>query len=455
MGTATRRRSVFATLRGASSRGLRAGGVKAARQDRRGPRTGPVRWLDAASLGALLLLSSPPALAYIDPGTGSALVYVVTGIIVSIYFAVRGLYYKGLELFFRVRFKAQKCTLAIHSEDPRYETTFLPVLKALADRGVESTFFTMYERGGSFEPLPPRTTHVAIPQGLVGYSYLNHLEAELLVTTTPQVDVMMFRRSKGVKHYCIVQHALGESRYVRPFAYDFFDSVLCCGPLLAENIRRIESIRNLPPKRLLETGVPHYDELVRLAAAIPPAVRPTTVLVAPSWGPCSLFTNFGTGFVRDIARRFPVVVRPHPQMRVSQAALYEEICAMEGVTVDTEPTPSRAMASADVLLSDISGIVYEYSFLYRKPALVVDLDVGVGGLEGHLLRDVPSMKQLCADFIEVIPPADVSRLPERIEQALDRSSPERIAQARDEFVFNYGRAGAVAAGQIEEILACR
>lgn len=420
----------------------------------RGRERGRSGWRRVALLGALSLALAPPALAYIDPGTGSALVYVVTGVIVSAYFALRGLWYKLVELAFRVRFRAQKCRLAIHCEDPRYESTFLPILRGLSGRGVEATVFTMYVRGDGFEPLPRGMTHVPIPPGLVGYSYLNHLEADLLVTTTPQLDVMMFRRSKRVRRYCIVQHALGESRYVRPFAYDFFDTVLCCGPLVKQNIRRIEAIRKLPQKELLETGVPHYDELVRRAAEIPAAARATTVLVAPSWGPCSLFTNFGTGFVRDIAARYPVIVRPHPQMRVSQSRLYEEILSIEGVTVDTEATPSRAMASADIVLSDISGIAYEFTFLYEKPVLVVDLDVGVGGLEGHLLRDVPSLRQLCSDFVEVVPPSEVPRLPERIAEALSRSSAERIARGREAFVYNYGQAGAVAARQIEEILAC-
>ena len=92
--------------------------------------------------------------AYIDPGTGSALVYLVTGIVVSVFFAVRGLYYRAIELAFRSKYPGQKCEVAIHSEDPRYEITFLPVLSALHDLGVKTTYFTMYERDVSFTSLP-------------------------------------------------------------------------------------------------------------------------------------------------------------------------------------------------------------------------------------------------------------------------------------------------------------
>src|SRR5690348_2378894 len=207
----------------------------------------PAALLHATALA--LLVHATPAAAYIDPGTGSALFYVVTGIVVSVYFAVRGLYYRLVEFAFRIRHQDQRCRVAVHGEDPRYESTFLPLLRELSALGVECTYFTMYERDSSYEPLPAGVAHRAIAPGMVGYAYLNNIEAVLLVTTTPQLDVMTFRRSRRVRHYAMIQHALGESRYVRPYAYDYFDSVLCCGRLLKANIRRMEQVRNSPPKQ--------------------------------------------------------------------------------------------------------------------------------------------------------------------------------------------------------------
>ena len=141
------------------------------------------------------------------------MLYVVSGIVLSLYFSVRGLHYRAVDLFFRPRFRDQNCEIAIHGKIPRYEITFLPVIDALQERGLDVTRFTMYERDETFPSLPGRVAHRAIPPGMVGYAYLNNLEAVLLVTTTPQLDVMTFRRSRRVRHYTIVSHALGESRY--------------------------------------------------------------------------------------------------------------------------------------------------------------------------------------------------------------------------------------------------
>lgn len=403
----------------------------------------------------LVTLYSPPAYAYIDPGTGSALVYVITALVLSIYFAIRGLYYKITEFIFGFGIKKRKCTLAIHSEDPRYEEVFLPVIRALAERNVDFTYFTMYERDSSFEPLPTSSgSHQAIPPGLVGYSYLNNLEAKMLVTTTIQLDVMTFRRSKRVAHYCHISHGLGESRYVRPYAYDFFDSVLCCGETLKKNLRRMEAIREQPEKRLYETGVPQFDELAKgVRPASLQSERPL-VLIAPSWGPLSIFQVFGIDIVKKVAAHYDVVVRPHPQMRISQPDLYAEILALEGVTVDTQRSPADVMTRASILISDFSGIMHEFAFIHEKPVLIVDHKMDLGGFEGYVLGGESDLKERCRDFIIPVPPSEMDDIVEKVAAALRQHSRARIVEVRDQLVYNFGRSGPVAAQQIQEILQC-
>jgi hypothetical protein len=287
---------------------------------------------------------------------------------------------------------------------------------------------------------------------MLGYAFLNNLEATLLVTTTPQLDVMTFRRSKRIQHYVYLQHALGESRYVRPYAFDHFDTILCCGEILKKNIRRMESIRSSAPKQLLETGIPHYEELAREARmATPPAADDPIVLVAPSWGPMSMFETFGVGFVEELARHFPVIVRPHPQMKISQPELYTKILSLAGVSVDIARTPSAAMSAASVLLSDISGISHEFAFIYERPVLIIDRKMVSGGLEGEVLGGDSELKEICKDFIVPIPPSELPQLPTHLRRLLAGHRRERIVEVRSRLVYNFDSAGRVAADQIAEL----
>lgn len=400
---------------------------------------------------ALLLLVPRSAAAYIDPGTGSALFYVVAGIVVSIYFAVRGAYYRLIDLLFRVRYRDQKCEIAVHCEEPRYEITFLPIIRKICASGTKVAFFTMYPRDDSYAALPEFVVHRELSPGMVGYAYLNNIEAALLVTTTPQIDVMTFRRSKRVQHFAMVQHALGECRYVRPFAYDYFDSVLCCGPILKANIRKMEEIRDSQRKELFETGLSHYEPLLERAESSSLEGSDVVVLVAPSWGPLSMFESFGVDFVEAISARFQVVIRPHPQMRVSQPELYSQILQLEGVEVDTARTPSDAMSRADVLLSDISGISHEFAFIYERPVVVVDQKEELGGLEGEVLGGDSELKLRCQDFIVPVPPSEINNIADHLERALATHSAERIREIRSELVYEFGTASTRAAEQLISI----
>ena len=404
-----------------------------------------------AALGGTLLLLAMPAQAYIDPGTGSALLYVVSGVVVSLYFTIRGFYYRIIDVLLRARFRDQRCEIAVHGEDPRYETTFLPILRRLAAQGMQATYFTMYRRDDTYSPLPDGITHREIPAGMIGYAYLNNLQAMLLVTTTPQLDVMTFRRSRRVRHYSIVSHALGESRYVRPYAYDYYDSVLCCGPTLKANIRRMEATRGLPAKQLLETGIPHYEELLRRAADAPPLDAEPVVLVAPSWGPLSMFEAFGTDFVAAIARKYKVIVRPHPQMKLSQPALYQRILSIEGVTVDTAQSPSGAMSRAHILLSDISGITHEFAFIYGRPVVIIDRKQVQGGLEGEVLGGDSDLKEHCRAFIVPIDPKEIDNVTDHLARALDSHAGDLIREARDSLIYNFAAGAEVAARQLGEL----
>jgi CDP-glycerol glycerophosphotransferase (TagB/SpsB family) len=266
---------------------------------------------------------------------------------------------------------------------------------------------------------------------------------------------MTFRRSKAVGHYVHLQHALGEALYVRPYSYDFFDSIFCCGEILKTNIRKIEFVRKLPYKNLYEIGVPHYDELLELSPppksdAHVPTAKPV-VLVAPSWGPLSIFETLGTSFLEALTDSFRVVVRPHPQMRHSQPALYQEILTLENVEVDVSKTPMPAMAKADILLSDISGIMHEFAFILEKPVVFLEQSPA-SGMDGQLFGGLSTLQSRSSKFIVPVAVEEFDSLGDRLAELLDRDRRE-LAKVRDGLVYNFGQAGRAAARQLSEILA--
>jgi CDP-glycerol glycerophosphotransferase (TagB/SpsB family) len=176
--------------------------------------------------------------------------------------------------------------------------------------------------------------------------------------------------------------------------------------------------------------------------------------VSPSWGPSSLFEVFGTQFIATLASRFDVIVRPHPQMKISQPGRQAEILAITGVTVDTAPTPEDSMARADIMITDYSGIQHEFAFIHEKPVITVEHNSGMSGFEGHLFGGTSKIREGCREFIVQLSPAEIDSLGDRVEQVLAQHNSAKIAKARDELVYNFGHAGDAAAAQLEELLRC-
>ena len=403
-------------------------------------------------LAFLILLFPANAYAYIDPGTGSAIVYVIIGLVASAFYFFKGIFYKLIDLFSTRSFKREECHIAIHSEGRQYELVFLPILRELSKLGLDYTYITMYERDDGFDPLPEDAKHISIAPGIIGYSFLNKLRANLLVTTTPQLNVMTFKRSKKVKHYTMVQHALGEAMYMHPFPYDYYDSVMCCGPLLKKNIRYLETMRGQSPKILFEAGLAHYDELLARKKSVEKIHDRKTILVAPSWGELSIFQKFGTDFVETLSQKFEVIVRPHPQMRVSQTELFEKIKSLQGVEVDLNKTFEDSMARADLLISDFSGIIHEFAFIYEKPVIVAEYEKDLGSFEGHHFGHASEIAEKCGDFIVGVKIEDFHRLDERIDEILGRFSVETVRRIREELIYNYAKASQTIASHIAEIV---
>ena len=94
--------------------------------------------------GLFLLLASP-SYAYLDPGTGSLLLYAIMGIAVTALFAIRALWYtlKGKAyLVGTASVSTGLPDIIVHSEGGNYWQVFEPVIASLARAGASCAFVT-------------------------------------------------------------------------------------------------------------------------------------------------------------------------------------------------------------------------------------------------------------------------------------------------------------------------
>jgi CDP-glycerol glycerophosphotransferase (TagB/SpsB family) len=198
--------------------------------------------------------------------------------------------------------------------------------------------------------------------------------------TTPGLDVYQLKRSKGVGHYAHILHAVDDATSYRLFGLDYFDSILLSGEYQKKHIRIVERARGLKEKDLVVVGCPYLDVLnKKISLLADKSDTEITILVAPSWGPSGILSKYGEQLLAPLVDSgFDIIVRPHPQTKTSEKLILESLMEMyknnANLSWDFERENLGTLSKADVMISDFSGVIFDYAFLFNRPFLYVNAE---------------------------------------------------------------------------------
>ena len=213
------------------------------------------------------------------------------------------------------------------------------------------------------------------------------LDCKMFVTTVQDFHTYHLKRTMVRKdtEYIHIPHGPASLHLTaREAAYDHFDTFFCTGPHQADELRRREEMKNLPKKTLVKAGYGLLDQLIELYDKNETNEKPT-ILIAPSWQADNIFDLCLDDLLESLfARGWQIILRPHPQyLRVFPedfekiASRYKtKIDACE-LKLDTDFLDSRFIFSSDVLITDWSGIAFEFSFTTKRPSVFINTPMKV------------------------------------------------------------------------------
>lgn len=320
---------------------------------------------------------------YIDPSTGSMLFAVLIGILGAVNWMLKGWIVKLHFLLTGGKGRLEngkKIPFVIFSDDKRYWSVFEPVCNELDKRGFDTVYMTASPDDPALKHSTDHFSAQFIGEGNKAYAKLNFLNARVLLATTPGLEVYQWKRSKEVDYYIHMQHAANDISGYRMFGIDYFDAILISGDYQRDEIRELERLRNLPAKEVELIGIPYMDEMLkRLHAAPPVQNEKKIVLLAPSWGKSAIFSKYG-GKILDVLLKtdYHIIVRPHPQSFTSEKERIEEIMerypASEQLEWNRDPDNFEVLRKSDILISDFSGVIFDFSLVYDKPIIYADTE---------------------------------------------------------------------------------
>ena len=319
---------------------------------------------------------------YIDPGTGSMLFSILIGALATVYFISRAAWIKIKFLFTGKKGNIDKSSyrFVIYNEDIRYWNVFKPVLDAFENHETEVTYFTSCKEDPVFNAEYKFVFSQYIGEGNTAFAKLNFLSADVVLMTTPGLDIYQLKRSRNVKHYAHLEHSVGDATMYRMFGLDYFDSILVTGMYKEKDVRWLEEHRNINRKEIVSVGCTYLDEFKKRIEKIPAEEdHKFTVLLSPSWGPSAILSRYGEKLLDSLqATGWNIIVRPHPQSRISEKEILDRLTSrykdMENIIWDYNSDNIFSLKKADIMISDFSGIIYDYTFLCDKPVMYVNAD---------------------------------------------------------------------------------
>lgn len=319
---------------------------------------------------------------YIDPGTGSMLFSILIGAAATLFFLGKAAILK-LKLLFSAKKNGVATTdtnykkYVVYNEGMQYWNVFKPVCDEFEKRKIELTYYTSAEKDPCFEQNYKYVKPEFIGEGNMAFVRLNMLSAGVVLMTTPGLQVYQLKRSKNVKHYSHVLHMPNDATTYRLFGLDYFDSVLLTGDYQKTDLQYLENARNITKKELVTVGCSYLDILAEKIKSIPEEENHNfTVLVSPSWGSVGVLSKYGEKLLDPLAKTgWNIIIRPHPQSKKSEKEMLDRLEARykdnANIVWDYERDNIYSLKKADIMISDFSGIIFDYTFLCDKPVIYV------------------------------------------------------------------------------------
>ena len=283
------------------------------------------------------------------------------------------------------------------------------------------------------------------------------LKAKVLIMTMADFGTYHIKRSKAFPvHYIYTFHSINsplmgfDSGKISKGAFNHFDTIFCVGPHQIQEFRATEQLYNLKQKNLVECGYGLFDKLIRLRSSFPQQNflsknNKKKVLIAPSWGKQNLLESTGIELIKILLDAgYHVTVRPHPMTIKKSSKIVKQIKEKfeKNPDFDLEINTSsfEQLFSSYTLITDWSGIGYEYAFVCERPVIYVDVPKKAHNKEYEKIQLVPFETSIRDKIGEVVSPQNIKIMPERIEFLYDHINDfqNKIQKIRNDTIFNNG-----------------
>jgi len=248
--------------------------------------------------------------------------------------------------------------------------------------------------------------------------------------------------------------------YLRKGAIDNYDTIFCVGPHHINEIRETEKIYGLKPKTLVKYGFGRLDTLLSKKQDFQIINSDTNrlIIIAPSYGENNLLEKCGIKLIEILLKsNFQVMLRPHFRTLKDSKKLIDLIKVKfqnnSNFILEEGIIPYEAFYNSKCMISDWSGISFEYAFTFERQVIFIDVPKKELNLDSNDISFEPIEISARNKIGHVISLQNLDDIPSIINdlEKNNRNFLKQIKETRSEIVYNIGESANIGAQYIEQL----
>ena len=352
------------------------------------------------------------------------------------------------------RLLQEKQQVVFYSESRHYYQYFEKLITdLLQDNNTGICYITSDPNDPLLKSSHPKIKVVYV-KWMLGFLF-SRISADVMIMTMPDLGNYLFKRSSGVGTYIYIFHAAVSTHLqYRKNAFFNYDAVFCTGEYQVNEIRKAEELYAQSQKELIRYGYPLFDTIK--AKSVSKDQQKPAILVAPSWFKDCIFETCFEELVEQLAKLpYNVFIRSHPEFEKREKKkfrkLREIIRDYSSMSIDQFTNVIDRLPVTDILITDRSGIAFEFAFGTMQPVLFIETPMKQTNPDWQKTGWIPIENEVRDELGISVLPADLNQLPQKIKEVeLMKASFRQKIQALEKNTF-YNSPGSYRAG-VEYVL---
>lgn len=337
----------------------------------------------------------------------------------------------------------QKQQVVVYAESRHYYQYYEKIISDLLENDISVCYLTSDNSDPVLKEIKKNFTCIHV-KWMLGFLF-SKIMADVLIMTMTDLGNYLYKRSGDVGCYVYMFHAaVSTHQQYNKNAFRNYDAVFCIGEFQEKEFRMVEKLFSFREKELIAYGYPLIDTIRQKSnTGAETRTDKLNVLVAPSWFDGCIFETCIDELLKQLSvLPYNIILRSHPEYEKRKARNFRKINKQveeyANITLDTIPDVMKRLQATDILITDRSGIAFEYAFGTGRPVLFLETELKINNPDYLKIGIVPVENSIRNQIGLLLSPSDLDQLGHKINELINSASEFnlRIAKLGNELFYN-------------------